>query len=52
MRSRDQVAAERFRAGLGAHCQIESEAKIIREQRIHDFTDLLVQIGVLKAKPV
>jgi steroid delta-isomerase-like uncharacterized protein len=26
--------------------------KIIREQRIYDFTGLLVQIGVLKAKPV
>lgn len=27
------------------------ERKIIHEQRIYDFTGLLVQIGVLKAKP-
>lgn len=26
--------------------------KIVRERRIYDFTGLLVQIGVLKAKPV
>jgi steroid delta-isomerase-like uncharacterized protein len=26
--------------------------KIIRERRIYDFTGLLVQIGVLKAKPI
>jgi hypothetical protein len=25
--------------------------KIVRERRIFDFTGLLVQIGVLKAKP-
>jgi hypothetical protein len=25
--------------------------KIVRERRIYDFTGLLVQIGVLKAKP-
>ena len=25
---------------------------IVRERRIYDFTRLLVQIGVLKAKPV
>jgi steroid delta-isomerase-like uncharacterized protein len=28
------------------------DGKIVREQRIYDFTGLLVQIGVLKAKPV
>ena len=26
--------------------------KIVRERRIYDFTGLLLQIGVLKAKPV
>ena len=26
--------------------------KIVREERIYDFTGLLVQVGVLKAKPV
>jgi steroid delta-isomerase-like uncharacterized protein len=28
------------------------DGKIVRERRIYDFTGLLVQIGVLKAKPV
>ena len=28
------------------------DGQIVREQRIYDFTGLLVQIGVLKAKPV
>jgi steroid delta-isomerase-like uncharacterized protein len=28
------------------------DGKIVREQRVYDFTGLLVQIGVLKAKPV
>ena len=27
-------------------------AKIVRERRIYDFTGLLMQIGVLKAKPI
>ena len=26
--------------------------KIVREQRIYDFTGMLIQIGILKAKPV
>jgi hypothetical protein len=26
--------------------------EIVRERRIYDFTGVLVQIGVLKAKPV
>ena len=26
--------------------------KIVREQRIYDFTGMLVQVGILKAKPV
>ncbi len=30
--------------------QLEN-GKIVRERRIYDFTGLLVQIGVLKAKP-
>ena len=30
--------------------QLES-GKIVRERRIYDFTGLLIQIGVLKAKP-
>ena len=28
------------------------DRKIVREQRIYDFTGMLVQIGVLKARPV
>ncbi|HEY5618014.1 MAG TPA: ester cyclase [Vicinamibacterales bacterium] len=28
------------------------DGKIVRERRIYDFTGLLIQIGVLKAKPV
>ena len=28
------------------------DGKIVREQRIYDFTGLLVQVGVLRAKPV
>jgi predicted ester cyclase len=28
------------------------DGKIVREQRIYDFTGMLVQIGVLRAKPV
>jgi hypothetical protein len=28
------------------------DRKIVRERRIYDFTGLLVQIGLLKAKPV
>jgi steroid delta-isomerase-like uncharacterized protein len=28
------------------------DGKIVREQRIYDFTGMLVQVGVLKAKPV
>lgn len=28
------------------------EGRIVRERRVYDFTGLLVQIGVLKAKPV
>ena len=26
--------------------------KIVREQRIYDFTGMLIQVGILKAKPV
>jgi predicted ester cyclase len=28
-----------------------NDHKIVREQRIYDFTGMLVQIGVLKARP-
>ncbi len=28
------------------------DRKIVRERRVYDFTGLLVQIGLLKAKPV
>jgi steroid delta-isomerase-like uncharacterized protein len=27
------------------------DGKIVREQRIYDFTGLLIQVGILKAKP-
>jgi ketosteroid isomerase-like protein len=27
------------------------DGRIVRERRIYDFTGLLVQVGVLKAKP-
>jgi predicted ester cyclase len=29
-----------------------TERHIIRERRIYDFTGLLVQVGILKVKPV
>jgi steroid delta-isomerase-like uncharacterized protein len=29
-----------------------SDGKIVRDRRVYDFTGLLVQLGVLKAKPV
>jgi len=29
-----------------------NERQIVRERRIYDFTGLLVQIGVMKAKPI
>jgi hypothetical protein len=28
------------------------DRRIVRERRIYDFTGLLVQVGLLKAKPV
>jgi steroid delta-isomerase-like uncharacterized protein len=31
-------------------CQVE-DGRIVRERRIYDFTGMLVQIGVLRAKP-
>jgi predicted ester cyclase len=32
-------------------CELK-DGKIVRERRIYDFTGLLMQIGVLKAKPI
>jgi hypothetical protein len=29
-----------------------SDHQIVHERRVYDFTGLLIQIGVLKAKPV
>jgi hypothetical protein len=28
------------------------DGQVVREKRIYDFTGMLIQIGVLKAKPV
>ncbi len=41
---------KRFRMPAVFFYQLEN-GKIVRERRIYDFTGLLVQIGVLKAKP-
>jgi len=40
-----------FRLGTAFICELR-DGKIIREERIYDFTGLLIQIGVLKAKPL
>ena len=40
-----------FRHSAVFHYQLR-DRQIVRERRIYDFTGLLVQIGVLKAKPV
>lgn len=40
-----------FKLTMGFFHEVR-DGKIVREQRIYDFTGLLVQIGVLKAKPV
>lgn len=42
---------KRFRMPAVFFYQLE-HGKIVRERRVYDFTGLLVQIGVLKAKPV
>jgi len=39
-----------FRFVVALVCELK-DGKIVRERRIYDFTGLLVQIGVLKAKP-
>jgi steroid delta-isomerase-like uncharacterized protein len=39
-----------FRLSTAFFCELR-DGRIVREQRIYDFTGLLVQIGVLKAKP-
>jgi hypothetical protein len=31
---------------------IGGNGRIIRERRVYDFTGLLIQVGLLKAKPV
>ena len=40
-----------FRLGTAFICELR-DGKIVREERIYDFTGLLIQIGVLKAKPI
>jgi steroid delta-isomerase-like uncharacterized protein len=40
-----------FRMPLVVLCEF-TESQIAHERRIYDFTGLLIQIGVLKAKPV
>jgi predicted ester cyclase len=40
-----------FKLTTAFFCELK-DGKIVREQRIYDFTGLLLQIGVLKAKPV
>lgn len=43
-------SGKHFRAPLVAVFELR-DRKIVHERRIYDFTGLLVQIGVLKAKP-
>lgn len=38
-----------FRVAL---CFTVQDGRIVRERRIYDFTGLLIQVGLLKAKPV
>ena len=40
-----------FRLPIVFDCIVE-DGRIVREQRIYDFTGMLLQIGVLKAKPM
>jgi predicted ester cyclase len=40
-----------FRLPIVFVCTLE-DGFIVREQRIYDFTGMLLQIGVLKAKPM
>jgi len=40
-----------FRLPIVFDCTLE-DGRIVREQRIYDFTGMLLQIGVLKAKPI
>jgi uncharacterized protein (TIGR02246 family) len=39
-----------FRVGL--FHTLDSGGQIVRERRVYDFTGLLIQVGLLKAKPV
>lgn len=45
-----EPGGRRFRFALTFVLELEADL-IVRERRIYDFTGLLVQIGVLKAKP-
>lgn len=38
-----------FRCGL---FHVVRDGRIVRERRVYDFTGLLIQVGLLKAKPV
>lgn len=40
-----------FEIAMICICEVEAGA-VVRERRIYDFTGMLVQIGVLRAKPV
>ena len=40
-----------FKVATAFVCELR-DGKIVREERIYDFTGLLIQIGVLKAKPI
>ena len=42
---------KRFRFRLVYLIEVK-DGQIVRERRIYDFTGLLVQVGVLKAKPL
>ncbi len=48
----DNLDAAALSANYAEDCGVESHAngEIVREQRIYDFTGMLVQIGVLKVK--
>jgi steroid delta-isomerase-like uncharacterized protein len=46
-----QPTGKHFRFNCAFICTVE-KGQITRERRIYDFTGVLVQIGVLKAKPL
>ncbi|MGH9146149.1 MAG: hypothetical protein ACRD1Q_05525 [Vicinamibacterales bacterium] len=45
--ARRQKAIERFDAGG----YVLRDGQIVHERRIYDFTGILIQVGLLKAKP-